>query len=89
MTDKEIQRCISCGAWVFGITKCGMCLLAEKQKEKQIAFQQCKHENLNVRMGEKPIVSCLNCNTSSEFEVELNPMLETEKLRALLEGNGK
>ena len=89
MTEKEIQRCSGCGTWVFGITLCGMCELAKRQTEKQIAFKNCLHKNLTVRMGEKPIVECLNCNSSATFDVEMNPMLETEKLRSLLEGERK
>lgn len=89
MNEKELSRCEGCGAWVYGIRVCGMCELAKRQTEKQIAFQSCKHLNLTVRIGVKPIVECLNCNAKTEFEIELNPMLETEKLRSLLEGERK
>lgn len=87
MTEKEISRCTGCGSWVYGIPLCGMCELGKKITEKQKSFQNCSHENLKISFGKTSWeVTCLHCDTIAPFDSETNPMLETNKLRELLEG---
>lgn len=86
MSDKKISRCTGCGEWVYGITLCGMCKFAQNQLEKQKQRKNCTHENLTITFLKNPIVICFNCNSSSDFDLELNPIANVQELRNLLEG---
>ena len=89
MTDKDIQRCTGCGNWVYGITLCGMCVLAARQQEKQKEFQECKHEKIFLVFGIRPKVVCNKCRISSEVDESKTDLQDPEKLRQLLKENGK
>ena len=89
MSEKDLKRCEGCGAWVYAVSICGMCELAFKQWKKVKEYRKnCAHNNLTVTpaiLG-KALARCLRCEKSVLFDVAINPMLETETIKNLLNG---
>ena len=89
MSEKDLKRCEGCGAWVYAVSICGMCELAFKQWKKVKEYRKnCTHENLTITIESLEFAKarCLRCEKSVIFDVAINPMLETQIIKNLLNG---